>query len=156
MLDNTVAGGIISGQTPFETVVREAAEEASLPEDFIRKRAKAVGTVTYIHERDKRAGGETGLLQPECEYVYDLEIKADEHVIPKPNDNEVESFSLLSLAHLKAALARGEFKPNCAFVLIDFFIRHGILTPENEPDYLEIVTRLHRRLDHAMCREVEL
>lgn len=32
-------------------------------------------------------------------------------------------------------------------VLIDFFIRHGILTPENEPDYIEIVARLHRRFE---------
>lgn len=32
-------------------------------------------------------------------------------------------------------------------VLIDFFIRHGLLTPENEPDYIEIMARLHRRFE---------
>ena len=32
-------------------------------------------------------------------------------------------------------------------VLIDFLIRHGIITPENEPYYLEIVTRLHGRFN---------
>ena len=32
-------------------------------------------------------------------------------------------------------------------VLIDFLIRHGIITPENERYYLEIVTRLHGRFN---------
>lgn len=32
-------------------------------------------------------------------------------------------------------------------VLLSFFVRRGILTPENEPDYIEIVSRLHRRLE---------
>lgn len=151
MLDNTVAGGISSGETPLETLVREAVEEASLPEELVRKRVRAAGTVTYVHVRDRRAGGETGLDQPECQYVYDLELDPEEHVIPRPNDDEVESFSLWSLAEVKKALARGEFKPNCAFVLIDFFVRHGILTAETEPDYHEIVTRLHRKLDYPMA-----
>jgi hypothetical protein len=30
--------------------------------------------------------------------------------------------------------------------LVDFLIRHGIITPENEPDFVEISMRLHRRL----------
>lgn len=29
--------------------------------------------------------------------------------------------------------------------MLDFLIRHGVVTPENEPDFLEIVTRLHGR-----------
>lgn len=146
MLDNTVAGGMCTGEKPFECIVREAMEEASLPEAAIRKAIVARGCVTYTHVRDVRAGGETGLLQPEVEYVYDL--KLDPSVIPKPGDNEVEEFKLLTIAEVQDALARGEFKPNCAVVLIDFFIRHGLLTAENEPDYLDIVARLHRRLEY--------
>lgn len=59
----------------------------------------------------------------------------------------------------------GLFKPNCALVLIDFFIRHGIIAPDTEPgekeghshhrenahyfaDYMKIVTRLHGRFDY--------
>ncbi len=78
--------------------------------------------------------------------MYDL--KLDPSVIPKPCDNEVEEFNLLSVSEVKEALARGEFKPNCSIIMIDFFIRHGILTAENEPDYLDIVARLHRRMEH--------
>lgn len=146
MLDNTVAGGMCTGEKPFECIVREAMEEASLPESVVRASIVPVGCVTYTHVRDPRAGGETGLLQPEVEYVYDL--KLDPSVIPKPCDNEVEEFNLLSVSEVKEALARGEFKPNCSIIMIDFFIRHGILTAENEPDYLDIVARLHRRMEH--------
>ncbi|KAL1953315.1 hypothetical protein VTO42DRAFT_3022 [Malbranchea cinnamomea] len=142
-LDNTVAGGISTGEDPFECLVRECMEEASLPEEIVRARAKCRGCVTYIYVRDERAGGETGLLQPECEYVYDL--KLDPEIIPKPYDTEVEDFRLWSVDEVKQALANGEFKPNCAVVVIDFFIRHAILTPENEKDYLEILARIHRR-----------
>ncbi|KAF2488115.1 NUDIX hydrolase domain-like protein [Neohortaea acidophila] len=144
MLDNTVAGGMATGETPFECLVREADEEASLPEAVVRKGVKAVGTVTYFHIRDHRAGGETKLLQPECQYVYDLELAED--VVPKPGDDEVEAFELKTLEEVKQALRDGEFKPNCALVLLDFFIRHGFLT-EDDTGFIEIVARLHRRLD---------
>ena len=144
MLDNSVAGGLSTGETPLECVIREASEEASLPEDLVRSDVKACGTVSYVHVRDKRAGGEIGLIQPECQYVYDMEVSID--VLPKPGDNEVEDFYLWTVEEVKRALADGEFKPNCAMVLLDFFVRHGVLTGENEPDYMEIVSRLHRRL----------
>ena len=35
------------------------------------------------------------------------------------------------------------FKFNCNLVLIDFLIRHGFLTPDDE-NYLKIVTELHK------------
>jgi 8-oxo-dGTP pyrophosphatase MutT (NUDIX family) len=145
MLDNTVAGGIATGESPFESMVRESAEEASLPEELVRKNAKAVGTVTYFHIRDARAGGETKLLQPECQFVYDLELA--EEVVPAPSDDEVESFELMTVEAVKEAMRDGKFKPNCALVLLDFFVRHGFLTMETDKDYIEIVSRLHRRLD---------
>ena len=148
MLDNTVAGGIASGESPFETIVRECAEEASLAEEVVRRHARAVGSVSYFHIRDHRAGGETRLLQPEMQYVYDLELPAD--VIPKPHDDEVEAFELQSIREVKRALRNGEFKPNCALVLLDFFIRHGILSYEDDENYTEIVTRLHRKLEFPL------
>ena len=144
MLDNSVAGGLSTGEHPFECLVREAAEEASFSEQLVRSNAKSCGTVSYFHIRDARAGGEAGLLQPECQYVYDMEIGKE--VIPKPGDNEVEDFYLWTVDEVKRALAEGQFKPNCAVVLLDFFIRRGILTAENEQDYVEIVSRIHRKL----------
>ncbi|MCJ1261588.1 hypothetical protein MMC22_001454 [Lobaria immixta] len=144
MLDNTVAGGISSGENPFESVVREAAEEASFPDSLVRSNAKSCGMVTYFYITGQRAGGETGLLQPEVQYVYDLEI--DPSVIPKPADDEVEEFYLWTVEEVQKALAEGQFKPNCAVVLLDFFVRHGILTADNEKHLIEIVSRIHRKL----------
>jgi len=144
MKDNTVAGGLSTGEQPFNCLIREAQEEASLPEDVVRT-AKAVGTLTYFHVRDARAGGETGLCQPEVQYLYDLELPSD--IVPRPGDNEAVDFQLLTVEETREAMAKGEFKPNCALVLLEFFIRHGITTAENEPDYIEIVSRLHRRLE---------
>lgn len=144
MLDNTVAGGLSTGESPFECLVREAAEEASFSENLIRSNAKACGTVSYFYVRDERAGGETGLLQPEVEYLFDLEI--GDSVIPKPADGEVEEFYLWTVEEVQKALSEGQFKPNCAVVLLDFFVRHGILNSENEEHLTEIVARIHRKL----------
>lgn len=144
MMDNTVAGGLSTGEEPLECLVRECDEEASIP-DHIARKAVCCGTLTYFHIRDARAGGETGLCQPECQYIYDLKLPAD--VIPKPNDDEAIDFRLLSVDEVREALATGKFKPNCALLLVEFFVRHGLLTPENEPDYIEIVARLHRKLE---------
>lgn len=63
MLDNSVAGGMPSGMGALNTLVKESEEEASLPEKLVRKKAKAAGVITYFYVRDKRAGGEHGLLQ---------------------------------------------------------------------------------------------
>lgn len=144
MLDNTVAGGMSTGEDKFEALVRECMEEASFPEDVVRENAKAHGALTYFHVRGAMAGGETGLMQPECEYIYDLELPAD--VIPKPNDSEVEQFYLWTVEEVQEHMKLGEFKSNCGIVLLDFFIRYGILTRENESDFDEINSRIHRKL----------
>lgn len=145
MLDNTVGGGIATGEARFESLVREAQEEASIPEALVRQNASSNGAVTYNYIRESRAGGETGMVQPECEYVYDLELPAD--VLPKPNDSEVEEFYLWTVEKVQEEMAKGQFKPNCALIMLDFFIRHGILTKENEDNYEEIKRRLHRQLE---------
>lgn len=150
MLDNTVGGGMSTGEQPGECAVREAMEEASLPEEIVRSSARMCGAVTYFYVRDPRAGGEAGLLQPEVEYIYDIEL--DPSVIPRPCDTEVEDFRLWSVEEVRRALGEGQFKPNAAIVLLDFFIRHGIMTPENEKDYLEITMRLHRRFEFPIRR----
>ncbi|KAL9088896.1 MAG: hypothetical protein Q9165_005953 [Trypethelium subeluteriae] len=151
-LDNSVAGGIAAGEPAFECLVREAEEEASLPAELVRRRTKAVGTVSYFHVRDKMAGGEAGFLQPECQFVYDLELKEEDRLELRPSDDEVEGFSLMEVEKVKEALAKGEFKPNCAVVLLDFFIRHGLLDCENEENYIEIVSRIHRGFEFPILR----
>ncbi|KKY21011.1 putative thiamin pyrophosphokinase-related protein [Phaeomoniella chlamydospora] len=145
MLDTTVAGGVAAHESPFENIVHEADEEASLPEELVRERARPCGVLTYMTQVGRsETFAESGLVHPDCIYVYDLEVNRS--VIPKPRDEEVKEFYLMTVDEVKVALRRGEFKPNCALVMLDFFIRHGIITADNEKNYIEIIMRMHRRL----------
>jgi isopentenyldiphosphate isomerase len=148
MLDNSVAGGLSAGESPWECLMRESEEEASLSRDVTEK-AKATGSVTYFYQSGKGSGGEEGLLQPECQFTYDLDLTGLD-VELKPNDSEVESFTVMNVEEVRSALANGEFKPNCALVMIDFLVRHGLISPENEENYVEIVSRIHRRLEFPL------
>lgn len=145
MLDSTVGGGMTTGETPFECLVREANEEASFDTTLTTSRAVAVGAISYVSLTDERSKGEKGLLCPEIQFTYEMRVPAD--LIPVPGDGEAEGFTLMSIDQLKEALANGEFTPANGEVVLDFFIRHGILTFENEPDYTTIVSRLHRSLE---------
>lgn len=143
-LDTTVAGGVTAGEGPFECIVREAAEEASLPEKLVRENAHSCGVLSYITKRESRGGGEEGLVSPDLIYIYDLEVQPD--VILKPGDDEVGEFLLMDLDEVREALATREWKTNSVVVMIDFLMRHGAITPEEEKDYAELSARMHRRL----------
>lgn len=143
MLDNTVAGGLMTGEVPLDCIVREADEEADFPEDAVRDRIKNVGTVTYLEITGPQAGGE-GYIYPECQWVYDLELPED--IVPTPKDGEVDEFMLMTIPEIREHMAAGDFKPNCGLVMLDFFVRHGIVTRDNEPNFDEIVSRMHRKL----------
>ncbi|KAK0557710.1 hypothetical protein OC846_000277 [Tilletia horrida] len=135
-LDNTAAGGITAGEPPGESMVRESWEEAGFSEDLVRKHLKATGVITYVYTTPE------GLVQPECEYTYDLALPSAD-IVPNPVDGEAEAFELYTFEQTMRLIRQAKFKPNCALVLIDFYIRHGLITPENEPDYIEIVAKMH-------------
>ncbi|KAK5734682.1 hypothetical protein LTR17_008760 [Elasticomyces elasticus] len=144
MLDTTVAGGIKSGSSPFLTIIEEAQEEASLPEMLVRQHARSRGAIRHLSLTGKGFRGEQGLVVPDFIYVYDMELPSD--IVPQPCDDEVGEFNCMTVEEVQAALLKGEFKPDSAAVLIDFLIRHSFIIPENEPDFVEISMRLHRRL----------
>ncbi len=121
MLDNTVAGGYRTGEVPLQTVIRE--EEASIPADLVRKSPRPCGTISYFHHIDKYVTGEKYLVQPEVEYLYEMEAPAG--LVPCPNDDEVEWFQLWDADQIKMVMAQGLFKPSYVLVLLDFFVRHG-------------------------------
>lgn len=146
-LDNSVAGGITSGDSPRETAVRECWEEAGLTAELVEASLRQVGVLTYVY---RHSGGTdednaSQWLQPEVEHVYDLPLSRD--VVPKPIDGEAQDFQLMGVDEVLERMHRGEFKSNCALVIIDFLIRHGVVTPENEPRYTEIVSLLHNDLN---------
>ncbi|KAF7594895.1 thiamine pyrophosphokinase [Aspergillus hancockii] len=144
MLDNTVAGGMALGEKPLECLIREAGEEAGMDEGVIRENVRAAGTMTWMSVSDERSRGQIGLINPGVLYVYDLEV--GEEVALRPVDEDVFAFHLMGVEEVRRALLEGRFKPASASVLVDFFVRHGIVTAEEEEDYVEIVSRLHRKL----------
>jgi isopentenyldiphosphate isomerase len=131
-LDNLVAGGLPWGLSLEANLLKECAEEAGM-EPGLAARAVPVSAITYC--RASRRG-----LKPDVMYCYDLELP--ERFEPRCQDGEVAGFSLWPVEQV-AEIVRDseEFKLNCNLVIIDFLIRHGLLTPEH-PDYLEIVRRL--------------
>jgi len=121
-IDNLVAGGIPAGLTPAETLVKEAAEEASLPPELATL-ARPMGRVSYILLNNEG-------LRRDVLHCYDLELPED--VTPSPNDDEVERFELWPAGRLLEAVADSDdIKFNVNLTLIDLFLREGLLA---DPD----------------------
>jgi len=130
MLDNMVAGGQPIGLGLMANVIKECGEEAGIPEDLAR-RATAVGMISYTHQPPEGC-------KPDQMFCYDLELPSD--VTPVPADGEVAEFYLWPVAKVAETVRDGfDFKFNCNLVVIDFLIRHGVIDPDNEPDYAALV-----------------
>jgi 8-oxo-dGTP pyrophosphatase MutT (NUDIX family) len=142
----TVGGSLPAGETPYECLIREAHEEAGLESQLVESHAKSAGTISYVTSSETKttSGGESGLIRAEIQYIYDMKVGKD--VIPAPHDMEASSINLYSVNEIKKALDDGDFTPANACLILDFFIRHGLVTFENEPRYNEIISRLHRPL----------
>ena len=133
MLDNTVAGGQPAGLSLFDNLVKECKEEAGIGEAMARQ-AKPVGFVTYCMEQHDG-------LKPDILYNFDLELPGD--FVPRNTDGELEKFELWPVAAVMEKVRdTGAFKFNCNLVLIDFFIRHGLIAADHV-DYFELVSGLH-------------
>jgi isopentenyldiphosphate isomerase len=132
-LDHLVAGGQPLGLSLMENVVKEAGEEASVPAE-LAERARPVGALRYICARDEG-------LRNDIAFCYDLELPANFQ--PRPDDDEVESFSLWPMEEVLRRLRDSDdFKFNVALVNLHFALRHGVLNPDSEPAYQQIVEGL--------------
>lgn len=167
-----VSGGVSVGFGIKETAIKEAAEEASIPESLAQQIVRiniAVLSLFYYMKYFQVSAGcvsfffesQRGLF-PNTEFVYDLELPLD--FVPNNADGEVSSvflingkgtcidtsfprqvqkFELLPAAECLERVFSPEFKTTSCPVIIDFLIRHGFIGPENEPKLTEIVELLH-------------
>ncbi len=132
--DNLVAGGQPLGLTLAENLVKEAHEEAALPEDLARK-AVPVGIISYLMRNEHG-------LKDDTLFCYDLELPPD--FTPRNTDGEVERFELWPVDRVAASVRdTDDWKFNVNLVVIDFLIRHGRLTPDH-PEYMALCKGLRR------------
>lgn len=134
--DHLIAGGQPHGLSVFENLEKEAQEEAGMPKRLVAA-AKPVGCVTYT--RSSAFGVRRDVL-----FIFDLKLPKD--FIPHNEDGEVAAFHLMPLQEVyETVLKTDAFKFNVNLVLIDFFIRHGLISSD-EPGYAELVLGLRRNI----------
>jgi hypothetical protein len=121
LLDHIVAGGIPAGLTPWDTLVKEAAEEASVPPALARQARPSGTRLSYTM---RTAEG----VRRDILHAFDLDLPPD--FVPRPGDDEVERFELWPAARLLEAVRDTDgVKFNVNLVLIDLFLRKGLIDP---------------------------
>ena len=132
MLDNMVAGGQPIGLGIMENLVKECDEEASITH-HLSNSAISVGAISYMMETEAGIKSDT---------LFCFDLKLPEDFVPTNNDGEISDFYRWPIEYVANIVEEGfDFKFNCNLVLIDFFIRHGFITPEH-PDYLKLIKGL--------------
>jgi 8-oxo-dGTP pyrophosphatase MutT (NUDIX family) len=123
-LDHIAAGGVPAGLTPWETLLKEAEEEATIP-PAIAGLAVPRSKIAYAMERPEG-------LRRDLLHCYDLCLP--ENFQPRPADGEVSGFELWPLQRVMEAVRdTDEFKFNVSLVLIDLFLRTGLIGAEECP-----------------------
>ena len=134
-LDNMVAGGQPAELSFRDNLIKECAEEADM-DAALAGRAVPVGMLSYAHEDAPGRG-----VKPDQIMLYDLAVPED--FVPVNRDGELEGFALLHQDAVLALIRDTErFKFNCSVVLIHFFLRHGLIDPDLEPDYAALAAGL--------------
>lgn len=119
-LDHIVAGGIPAGLSAEQCLVKEAAEEASIPAE-LAVRARRTGRLSYVMRTE-------GGMRRDVLHCFDLDLPED--FTPRPNDGEVARFELWPARRLLEAVRDTEtVKFNVNLVLIDLFLREGLIDP---------------------------
>ena len=117
-LDHIVAGGVPAGLDATATLIKEAEEEAGVPEPLI---AQAVHRATICYAMERPEGLRRDRLQ-----CYDLTLP--EEFAPEPVDGEVAGFELWPIQRVMQTVHdTDEFKFNVNLVLIDLFVRLGLV-----------------------------
>ncbi|KAE8986124.1 hypothetical protein PR002_g22446 [Phytophthora rubi] len=131
MRDTIVGGGLPAGISALDNMVKEAEEEAGLEPSWTRQRFVSVGSISYVSKHPYGLTSDTML-------IFDVELPSG--IVPANQDGEVESFDLLPVQDALALLwsEPERFKPDVCLLLLDFFVRHGVITADNFSDYEEL------------------
>ncbi|OIO68774.1 MAG: DUF4743 domain-containing protein [Zetaproteobacteria bacterium CG12_big_fil_rev_8_21_14_0_65_55_1124] len=131
-LDQMVAGGMPYGITLAENLAKECEEEAGMKKELAAS-ARATGLISY--RRETPAG-----LRSDTIFCYDITLPSS--FKPVCSDGEVGEFYLWPLDEVARVVREtDEFKPNCNLVVIDFLLRHGLITADH-PEYAQLKSGL--------------
>ncbi len=141
-LDHLVAGGVAAGYGSRDTLEKEGWEECGLAAPLARE-AVVVGTIRYVMARAE------GLRRDRL-HCFDLVLP--EEFQPVANDGEVAEFSLVPLEEAFVLVRDTDrFKFNVNLVLIDLFLRRGLIDPDT-PEGVE----LRKSLDGSVLEQSPL
>ena len=131
-LDQIVGGGVPAGMGLRACLIKECAEEASIPEALAME-ARPVGAVAYLRQ-------EGDISDDEVMFNYDLALPPG--FTPVNADGEVAGFELWPAARVKAVLGDSDdFLFDVALSIIDCLIRHGAIGPA-DPHFIDIAEGL--------------
>lgn len=107
------------------------------------------GGNSYDH-RLSTGRNQSHYILPGLYFLYDIELPSDGSVVPQTNilDGEVQSFTLMDLQQVLQGLLEGKFKSSSAMAVVDWLIRHGHVTEENDTRFAEVCR--HLRVDVGM------
>ncbi len=121
MLDNLVGGGIAAGATVSSTLVKEAWEEAGIPQD-VAAMSQSAGDVRICRAQPDG-------LQRETIFVHDLWLAAG--FLPNNQDGEAVEHRVVDLAQAAALIAQQEgpdvVTADASLVILDFLLRQGAM-----------------------------
>ncbi len=134
-LDQLAAGGQPYGLGLYENMRKECLEEAGIPMEM-SARIRSVSTVTYTMRTQEG-------YRPDAIFNFDLELPRE--FVPMNNDGEVAEFYLWPITRVAEIVEKtDEFKFNCALVVVDFLVRHGVISSDH-PHYVAINQGLRAR-----------
>ena len=123
-------------------MIREASEEASLPESYLAKHVRSSGSIVFSHRSS------AGWLLPGLYHTFQLPLPIDLMTSFKTigHDGEVESFELLDAQECLDKLVAGEFAPSSALAILNFLVRERLYTRDVDMGYDAVLEAMQRDL----------
>ena len=119
MLDNLVGGGVASGVSVADTVVKEAREEAGISR-ALSANAEHCGTVRIFRWQPDG-------LHRETVHVHDLDLPED--FVPRSEDGEVVDYRLAPIDDVARWIGETDgddvVTADASLVVVDWLLRHG-------------------------------
>jgi 8-oxo-dGTP pyrophosphatase MutT (NUDIX family) len=122
-LDNLVGGGVAAGVSIAETVLKEAREEAGIPNE-LAMRAERQGAVRIFREQPDG-------IHRETLHVHDLTLPPG--FTPRNEDGEVADYRLASIEAIAGWIGDADgddvVTADASLVIVDWLIRRGFVQP---------------------------